>query len=177
CGYVGRLRHEKGVDILFEAFGRVYEKHGDIQLLVVGDGPDLAQLREKYRKSKWWKNIVFAGPQSWENAMMHFSLMDMVVVPSRFEGFGLTAIEAMASSRAVVASDTGGLKEVVEHEKSGLLFRTGDVHGLSEILSMLIEQPDKLSRLSENAGKRAREFDITLYNEKVDRFYKILEHK
>lgn len=174
-GYVGRLRHEKGVDILFEAFGSVCERHSDIKLLVVGDGPDLPQLQVKYDKEGWWRNIVFAGSQAWEDAMKHFSLMDAAVVPSRFEGFGLTAIEAMAASLPVVASNTGGLKEVVENEKSGLLFEEGSVAGLAQAMQRLIEEPGVRSMLSENAKKRAQQFDIALYNESIHDFYKKFE--
>lgn len=176
-GYVGRLRHEKGVDILFEAFGSVCEKHSDIKLLVVGDGPDLAQLQVKYDKEGWWKNIVFAGSQAWGDAMKHFSLMDAAVVPSRFEGFGLTAIEAMAASLPVVASNTGGLKEVVENEKSGLLFGEGSVAELAQAMQRLIEESGVRSMLSENAKKRAQQFDIALYNESIHDFYKKFERR
>lgn len=170
-GYVGRLRHEKGVDILFEAFGRVSGSHDDARLLVVGDGPDMQALEAQYGGEPWWRKIIFAGSKSWEEAMKHFALMNAVVVPSRFEGFGLTAVEAMAASRPVIASRTGGLGEIIGHEESGLFFRNGSVDELSQAMSRLLENPALRRRLAAGAKKRAGDFDTGLYNERVVSFY------
>lgn len=174
-GYVGRLRREKGVDILFDAFGKVYEKYNSVRLLVVGDGPDLSLLQEKSGGNEWWDNVVFAGQQPWEDAMKYFSAMDVAIVPSRFEGFGLTALEAMASSLPVIASNTGGLKEVIEDSKSGMLFEQGSVDGLARSMMILFENPGMRAMLSENAKKRASAFDFSLYNKRINNFYKTLE--
>ncbi|NTV16617.1 MAG: glycosyltransferase family 4 protein [Chlorobiaceae bacterium] len=173
-GYVGRVRHEKGVDILFEAFGRVFNKHGRVKLLVVGDGPDMPLLKERYGRERWWDDIEFAGIQSWQDAMRFFSVIDTVVVPSRFEGFGLSALEAMAASKPVIASDVGGLKEIIRHGESGILFENGSVEKLSHAMEGLLESPEICARLSVMAKKRAEEFDIGLYNNRIINFYKSL---
>lgn len=174
-GYVGRLRHEKGVDILFEAFAKVSGTHEEARLLVVGDGPDLPFLKERFGREPWWRNVLFTGEQSWEEAMKYFSLMDTVVVPSRFEGFGLTAVEAMASSLPVIASRTGGLGEIVCHGESGLLFENGNVKELEQAMELLLGDSAMRERLSFNAKKRAEFFDIRLYNERIISFYNSLE--
>ncbi len=174
-GYVGRVRYEKGLDILLDAFAAVTANRHAVQLLVVGDGPDLAVLKERYEKESWWWKVLFAGPQSWEDAIRHFSLMDSVVVPSRFEGFGLTAIEAMAAARPVIASDTGGLGEIIAHEKTGMLFANGCVGELGEAMTKLLDDDSLRRRLAAGARKRAGVFDVGSYNEKVISFYRSLE--
>lgn len=173
-GYVGRIKYEKGVDILLDAFAIVAGNYDDIQLLIVGDGPELPALKKRYQNEHWWQKIIFTGAQPWENAIMHFTLMDTVVVPSRFEGFGLTAIEAMAASRPVIASDTGGLGEIIRHDETGILFKSGSHDKLSEAMQRLLDDAPLRTKLSSEARKRAESFNISFYNEKVNFLYRSL---
>jgi glycosyltransferase involved in cell wall biosynthesis len=170
-GYVGRISREKGVDILLEAFARVVDDGLDVKLIVVGDGSELKQLKEKYDSDKFREKAFFMGLQNWENAVRFFSLFDVLVVPSRFEGFGLTALEGMASGVPVIASNTGGLSEIIESEKSGLLINNGDVEGFANAIKRIYKDEELRGRLSRNAEKRAAEFDIDLYNDKIVKFY------
>ncbi|NTU67263.1 MAG: glycosyltransferase family 4 protein [Chlorobiaceae bacterium] len=170
-GYVGRLSHEKGVDILLEAFGALSRKTAEAGLLVVGDGTERATIEERFGSEIWWNRVAFAGSQTWESAMRHLSVMDAVVVPSRFEGFGLSAVEAMAASKAVVASDTGGLSEIIEHGVNGLLFANGDVDELAGVMESLIRDRDLTSSLARNARLRAMDFDVRVFNGIVQNLY------
>ena len=166
-GYVGRVRYEKGVDILFKAFAHIALMYDNVQLLVVGDGPDLQALKEEYSDEPWWQRVVLAGQQTWENAMKHFSLMNVVVVPSRFEGFGLTVIEAMASSLPVIASNTGGLSELIKDNYSGLHFENENSKSLYRAMKRLFEEPELCFRLSANANKIVKQFDVSKYDENI----------
>ena len=173
-GFVGRVSYEKGLDILLEAFGKVSARIDNAKLLIVGDGDDLADLRKRYRHETWWKNVVIAGLQTWENAMRHLVLIDVLVVPSRFEGFGLSAVEGMAASLPVIASDTGGLTEIIQDGESGLLFETGNVDELAERMSRLYDDKSLIRFVSARAKLRAMEYDSEKYNYKVEHFYKSL---
>lgn len=170
-GYIGRLSHEKGVDILLDAFAQVAPGRDDVRLLIVGAGPEMANLEVRYGQECWWNKIVFTGGQTWENAMSHLSAIDVVVVPSRFEGFGLSAVEAMAASKPVIAAKTGGLMEIVEHNRSGLLFDRGNCNELASLMVTLLNDGNKCKELSLNARLRADDFDMSHFVRKIHNLY------
>lgn len=173
-GYVGRLRYEKGFDILVDAFRMVSEKNPEVRLLVVGDGPDKVNIVDKYKNEKCWEKIVFVGGKTWEQAVKYYGLMDVLIVPSRFEGFGLVAIEAMSASIPVIASDAGGLKEVVQNKQSGILFENGNIDELARAMISIYTDGPFRAVLSENAKKRAMDFDTGIYNRKIKELYGVL---
>jgi L-malate glycosyltransferase len=170
-GYVGRLSNEKGVDILMKAFAHLSATYPEISLLVVGDGEERELLDKSFHDTSWWPRVIFVGAQTWDNAMRHLSAMDAVIVPSRFEGFGLSAVEAMAASKPVVASDTGGLAEIVVNGKSGLLFRNEDVSDLAGMMEVVLTDSEKSEGLSRNGRLRAMDYDVKNFNEKINNLY------
>jgi L-malate glycosyltransferase len=170
-GYIGRLSYEKGIDILLSAFGEVSLKYNDIKLIVVGDGPYLKSLQKNYNNKSWWEKIYFTGTLSWENAVKYLNIFDVAVIPSRFEGFGLSAIEAMAASVPVIASNTGGLTEIIIDKKSGILFEVGNVEDLVISMKSIIENNYVRNHISKNAKERAFDFDVDIYEKKIKDFY------
>jgi glycosyltransferase involved in cell wall biosynthesis len=171
-GYIGRLSREKGVDTLFDAFDILVQHCSDIDLLIVGDGPEKKSLEKRYSSKKWWKKVFFAGRQSWDNAMMHLAAMDAVIVPSRFEGFGLSVVEAMAASKPVIAAKTGGLMEIIENDRNGFLFQPENSAELASLMSILYFDHEKYNELSLNAHDRAADFDVSFFTSKVHNLYK-----
>lgn len=170
-GYIGRLSHEKGVDILIRAFGMVASRNKGVSLLIVGDGSEAAAVQKRFGHEEWWGGIVFAGNQSWREAMRHLSVIDSLVVPSRFEGFGLSAVEAMAATRPVIAARTGGLTEIVCHGTSGFLYDTEDVAALAELMGLLAGDEQLSRQMSANARERSLDFDVELYSRKIQKLY------
>ena len=79
-------------------------------------------------------SILWLGAKSQEETFALYGMMDIVVVPSEFEGFGLSAAEAMAAGLPVIASKVGGLREVIDDGKSGLLVPFGDIEKMSSAL-------------------------------------------
>jgi len=174
-GFIGRLSDEKGLDVLFEAFELLVQRHQSVNLLVIGDGPEKATLLQRYGRRTWWKMVRMPGRLSWEEAMRHFSAMDVAVVPSRFEGFGLSAVEAMAASIPVIASDAGGLAEVIEDGHSGLLFERGNAVALCSEMVRLLTEPEFRKKLVLGASKRVWSFDISRFNDNILKIYKVIE--
>ena len=125
-GVVGRLRREKGHAVLLEALSLVVQSVPDVALLVVGDGQDRAGLEERARGLCLDGHIVWLGARRSEELPGLYGVMDVVAIPSQFEGFGLVAVEAMAAARPVVAFATGGLTEIVVDGVSGKLVPPGD---------------------------------------------------
>lgn len=157
-GFVGRLRSEKGVPFLLRSFKRVLYSLPDTLLLVVGDGPDRGLL-EAYAKE-----MGVAGSVRWSGGMNHaeacrlFGVMDVAVVPSEFEGFGLSAAEAMAAALPVVASDVDGLREVIDDGISGLLVPFGESEQMAGALCSILANPSHAQEMGRSGNLRVRQF-------------------
>jgi glycosyltransferase involved in cell wall biosynthesis len=136
--YVGRLSDEKGVRELAEAAR-------GLPLVVVGDGP----LRSLFPDAVGFVPPAQLGP--------YYERASVVVVPSRREGYGMVAREAMAHGRPVVASAVGGLLDAVEDGVTGLLVPPGDVRALQEAIGRLLADAELRQRLAWNAARRADE--------------------
>ncbi len=174
-GAVSRMRIEKGIDLLIEAFAQLIHKtERNFRLLLVGDGPDRNDLEALAVKLSCKEKIVFYGVAEWEEAMQLMARMDLVVVPSRFEGFGLSAAEAMAMGKLLICSNAFGLTELVNHEQEGLLFQNGDANDLFLKLENVVQDPIKAKTISKNAFDKAKQnFDYPLFFNRVKTLYKL----
>jgi len=147
--YVGRLSSEKGVETLIRAAAMV----GDLPIRVVGVGSDGERLRHLANELKL-RNVTFVGYQVGEQLRREYTNARFVVIPSLcHETFGLTALEAYAAGKPVIASQMGGLSEIVESGKTGQLVQSGDVIGLAEAMAKLWADP----KSSERMGRSARQ--------------------
>lgn len=139
-GVVGRLIEQKGIDVLLDAWPGVMARHPDARLVVVGDGALRGRLSERATRLGLGASVVFAGWMPMAREVM--SACDVVVIPSRWEGFGLVALEAMACARPVVASDVDALPEIVEPRETGLLVPPEDAPALSAAINELLDRPE-----------------------------------
>jgi glycosyltransferase involved in cell wall biosynthesis len=173
-GAVSRLREEKGIDLLIQAFSRLLTDNQELHLHIVGTGPDEKELKTLVAQLNIADKVTFFGEASWEVAMRQMVLMDVVVVPSRFEGFGLSAAEAMAMGKPVVASNVFGLKEVVSDGKTGLLFANGDSNDLYLKLLQFCAEKTPYSCFSDNALVYVNQFGLPEFNKKVRTLHSIV---
>lgn len=147
-GGIGRLDLQKGWDVLCASAPRVRERMPRARFVVVGDGPERARLKHMGERS----GVDFIGYR--ERAAELVFGMDVLVVPSRYEAFGLVAAEAILAGVPVVASRVGGLSEVVGN--TGILVPANDPQALSEALISLGESPDVRAHLVRQGRLRAR---------------------
>jgi glycosyltransferase involved in cell wall biosynthesis len=147
-GGIGRLDVQKGWDVLCAAAPRVRERVPAANFVVIGEGSDGEQLRSLTESS----GVRFLGYR--ERAADLVSGMDVLVVPSRYEAFGLVAAEAMLAGVPVVASSVGGLPEVVGD--TGLLVAPDDSRALGDALISLAQQPALRAELARRGTERAR---------------------
>ncbi len=154
--YIGRLSHEKGLDILIRAVARLDAG----RLLIVGSGPEEEALRQLARKLGAGR-VEFAGYKSGDDLKMILAEARFVVLPSRwYENLPFAVMEAFAASKAVVASRIGGIPEMVDDGVNGLLFPMGDEDALVDRLARLLRDPG--ARLE--MGHRGREKAGRLYD-------------
>jgi glycosyltransferase involved in cell wall biosynthesis len=167
--FSGRLVPEKGAELLIRAFEAAVHLVPEAQLWIAGDGPQRAALQQLVGELKLGGNIQLLGQLTTDELQKRFSPAWVQVVPSRWpEPFGLAAAEAMMRSTAVIASATGGLLEIVQHQTTGLLIPPSNVKALSQALVSVLGN----CALAEKMGKAGREYAMKNLTEEesVDRF-------
>jgi glycosyltransferase involved in cell wall biosynthesis len=137
--YAGRLAPEKGVDQLVEAFARLPAQVDGVRLEIVGDGPLRQHLGNAVGAAGLAERVGFHGWASQDELERAYAEAWAVVVPSRWEEpLGLVAVEAIVRGTPVVATAAGGLLEVVDHERTGLLVPRGDTLALAHALGRVV---------------------------------------
>ena len=152
--YCGRLVYEKGVQDLLAAVPRLRRRHPGLRVVVAGTGPAEAELRERARALRLGRAVAFAGFVTDAELAALVAAADCAVVPSRYEPFGMVALEAGAAGTPVVAADVGGLAEVVADGRLGVRFPAGDPAALAGAVGRLLADPD-LGRRLVRAGQDA----------------------
>ena len=170
-GVVSRLEPIKGMDLVVPAFAEVLKQHPDTQLLVVGDGSLRASMEQQAVELGCADHIRWVGRQPQEELPRWYGQMDVVLMPSRSEGFGLTAIEAMACGCVVVASDVGGLPEVVRDGACGLLHRTEDIADMESQICTLISDQGLYDRLQAQSLREVEKYSFERYAELIHNLY------
>lgn len=149
CGYVGRLVPIKHADLLIRAFAEVYGRQPRARLLVVGDGECRVDLERLVGELNLTRSVRFIGWQT--NLIDVYGAMDVVALTSRNEGTPVALIEAAAAGKAIVATRVGGVPDVVETERTGLLVPDDDLAALASALERLVVDSALRARLGEAA--------------------------
>jgi glycosyltransferase involved in cell wall biosynthesis len=144
-----RLVEKNGLEYLIKAIPTIAEKH-DVHLLIAGDGPHKPQLQRLVEKLGLRQNISFIGLIPHQILPSYIARSDIVIIPSLMESSSLFLIEAMACKKVVVASNVGGIPEVL-NRKCGLLVRPMDKLALSEAILNLLSSDILKDELAENA--------------------------
>lgn len=174
-GVVSRLEYIKGMDLVVPAFAKVYEKNKNVRLLVVGDGSLRQQMEDDANRFHLKSNIEFIGRQEQAALQSYYDKIDVLLMPSRSEGFGLTAIEGMARGCVLVASNTGGLPEVAREGYVGLLHQPKSVDDLANKICRLIENPKLLEQMRSHLSDYVHQFIFERYDDLFNDLYSKLK--
>jgi glycosyltransferase involved in cell wall biosynthesis len=155
---VGALRHVKGQDILLRAFARLRASGLDAQLWLVGDGPKRKQLGDLGCNLGIADRVTFYGWCSQDRVREILQESTVFAFSSRSEGFGIAALESMATGTPIIASAVGGLPEIVTFPEEGRLVPPGDPEQLAGALREVLRVPETRHRLAQGARRRARDF-------------------
>lgn len=151
---VGRLLPLKGHVYALTAFKQVLAKYQKTQLVIIGDGESRENLEQLSQELGIAEQVHFLGFQ--KNAMDYMAQSDVVLCPSKSEGFGIVIIEAFEVTTPVVAFDVPACNELIVNGKSGCLVQPFDTDELATTLIDLLEQPDKRVALAEQAHQRLK---------------------
>lgn len=153
--YLGRLIHGKGVQVLLEAIEKI--PRTDFVLLIVGDGPEMENLRNQTTKCELTSKVQFLGSQPFDKAMSILKASDIFVNPSFNEGLPTSVLEAAACGTPIVATYVGGTPEIVENESSALLVPPNDVPALTKVLERALSDETLRESLSKKALAQVKE--------------------
>lgn len=154
--FVGRLEEQKGVEYLIKAMPYVHLKFPTIHLKIVGKGncrDELVSLTNDLGLSEF---VKFVGEKGSQELVQLYQKAIIVLIPSIFEPFGMTALEGMACQRPVIVSNTGGLQEILQQSAAGLMVEKKDHLDLAQGIMTLLHSPD----LQQQLGEAGREWII-----------------
>ena len=155
--YAGRMRTRKAVAVLLKAFQQVLVERPRAELILIGAGEQYDALREYHRQLELGDRVRFLGGKPRSEVFDGYAQADVYCLPSRYEGFPVATLEAMAVGLPVVLTTVSGNPEAVEDGISGRLVEPEDAQGLAEALIELLEDPDKRRRMGREAQKRVRD--------------------
>lgn len=158
--FVGRMIPIKNLSFLIESFALAVQQNSFLYLLLVGDGPSKSKLFERVSVLGLEDHVIFAGRQTGEALVAHYSAADAFTITSTYENFPFVIIEAMACELPVVATRVGGIPNLVEAGQTGMLVESDNVESLRSALLVIAE--DTIRR--QEMGHRGREKVVRQYN-------------
>ncbi len=170
--FVGRITSGKGIDVLIDALPRLRDRHPDVTLTIVGDGPQRATLEQQCRRMDLTESVTFAGSRNQDEVAKLLTDHDIFVLPSFAEGVPVVLMEAMGAGLPVVATQVGGMTELVDDGHSGFLVRPFDGEQLASRIEELIDDPSLRSRMGQ-AG-RARVLADFVSNDEAQRLARLI---
>jgi glycosyltransferase involved in cell wall biosynthesis len=154
--YSGRVSVEKNLPMLVESFRKLCEKRRDAALVVAGDGPYLATMRDALRHLP----AYFLGYQNDEELAALYASADLFVFPSRTDTLGQVVMEAQASGLPALVSGDGGPKESIEDGRSGIVLPGDDPSRWAATIAELLDDEPRRQRMAHAAGQRASRWSL-----------------
>ncbi|MCC7547508.1 MAG: glycosyltransferase, exosortase A system-associated [Burkholderiales bacterium] len=157
-GFIGSFYAYEGLNLLLQAVPRMLERVPNLKVLLVGGGPQDGELRALVEQLGLQRSVVFTGRVPHDQVTKYYDLIDVLAyprLPMRLTNVvtPLKPLECMAQGRLLVASDVGGHLELIEDEKTGLLFPAGSAPALADRIVELVQQPQRWGQLRTNARR------------------------
>jgi glycosyltransferase involved in cell wall biosynthesis len=171
-GTVTRLMPSKGNEYLVEAARYVLEQRTDVRFLIVGEGELQPALERQVRDLGLADRVVFAGFR--RDVAGALSAMDIVVFPSLWEGTPLTAFEALAAGRPIVATDADGLADILTPGVDALVVPRRDGKAIAAAVMTLLDDPARRQSLARCAAVTGRRYGIASFVLKMEKLYRLL---
>jgi glycosyltransferase involved in cell wall biosynthesis len=171
-GTITRLHASKGNDYLVDAAAQVVARHPRARFFLAGEGPLRPVLEAQAAAHGLGDRFVFLGFQ--RDVAQTLSAFDLSVFPSLWEGTPLTAFEALAMGKAIVATDADGLLDILERDVTAWIVPRRDAGRLADAILHAIAAPDERRQMSARARDAGRQYDIAMFVRKMERLYSLL---
>ena len=182
--FVGRIDAIKGIDVLIKAVNHLSRKplkgKQGLGLIIIGgeldedpqaESQEMQKLRKMVSQMKLQEKVAFWGAQRQDLLPYFYSAAKALVLPSRYESFGMVALEAMACGTPVIASKVGGLQYTVENGKTGFLIPEGDWQSMADRIQEVIENPSLAKRLIQAGLSKVKQFSWPTVTKKIISIY------
>jgi glycosyltransferase involved in cell wall biosynthesis len=171
-GTITRLHESKGNSFLIAAAARVVRERPEARFFVVGEGPLLGDLEAQAAQLGLSDRVTFAGFR--RDVPATLSAFDLSVFPSLWEGTPLTAFEALAMGKPIIATDADGLLDVLTPGHDAVVVAKRDAVALADKIVWAMDHPDERARLGAAARATGRQYDIGAFVHKMERLYTLL---
>ncbi len=166
----GRLEEQKGHLFFLKSMREIITKNKKIKILLVGDGSLKNDIKKYIVDNNLGASVILCGFV--KDSQKYVEISDLIAVPSLWEGFGLVITEAMVKNKIVLASDVGGICEIIEDGETGYLFDSNNKESLFNKFNFIYENFNKLDFIKENAQKLVKQrFDIRKNSELYYQYY------
>ena len=169
--FVGRFRHEKGVEYLIKAMEIIRQRDHSIRLILAGEGPEEENLKSLTEQLKLEGCVEFVGQIPNERVPEYMAASDVFVLPSLSEGFPNVILEAMASGLAIVTTKVTGLSEIIKDRENGLLVEPRNPQQIAEKVLQLLEDDQLREGISENNKEEVKKYCLENIIEKIEEIY------
>jgi len=175
--FIGRLTDDKGVDTLIDAVPKILYQIPDFKLLVAGKGVSAEELKDQVKKLKIQDSVSFLGSLSKADVFENLKSSSLVVVPSNWpENLPTVCVEALSSGKPIVATQVGGIPEIVEHNENGILVAPHNPDLLSKAITDLLTDTIKLKKFSDHGARSVKKFEIEQHLVNITRIYTRVIH-
>jgi len=155
--FVGRLVPQKGVEYLIKAVPRIIHHHSNAKFIITGDGWSRSHLENLAASTGFGDRIRFLGFVSDSELVELTMSADVLAIPSIYEPFGIVALEGMAAGVPIVAANIGGLADIIEHDRTGVLTYPENPESIAWGVNKILSDPGYMSWLIHNAKKKAHD--------------------
>lgn len=157
-GFIGRIEPIKNLDVLVDAFDRICGRFNNCRLVIAGRGSHEASVASRIQGMSCRDKVEFVGYVRRDKKDEFFRSIDLLVVPSKYEPFGLVILEAMRAGVPVIASKVGGIPEIIRDRHNGVLFSPDDPGALAETILSVLSSPSVMRGLAVNGKKSVKDY-------------------
>jgi 1,2-diacylglycerol 3-alpha-glucosyltransferase len=173
--FLGRVAKEKSIDFLISSMPNILKIIKNCKLLIVGDGPELNNLKKLAYDLKIDQEVIFVGEIPWSETNLYYKISNVFATASVSETQGLTYIEAIASDLIVIAKKDDSILKIIENFKTGFLFE--NKKDLIDIINKISDQNFKKEEMIEHAKKNIKDLTSKKFVVNIERIYKNLIKK
>lgn len=170
--FLGRISKEKNIETLINIMPKLINENKNIQLIIVGDGPDRLELEARVKDLGLEDSIIFTNRIPNDKVPIYYKLADLFISPSKTETQGLTILEAMAAGVPVLVYDDTNVKGIILHKKTGLLFKENNE--LFDNIKFALNNKTEMQNYAKEAFKVADDFSSVNFAKKIEKIYKEL---
>lgn len=163
--YIGRLGKEKQINFLIENYVKIIKKYPNAKFMVVGSGPEEENLKALVTKHQISNRVIFTGKVNHQDIAKYYQIATVLATASHFETQGLTVIESFASSKPVVCVNDESFTKIVRDDYNGKIFKNKKDY--QNIIETLINNPDKIKEMGNNACITALDFSLDAFANKI----------